>query len=185
MRKGVCPPAFALALSLVTASPVAAEVAVQGRGILFYTDDVGIFSATRRLSRDGDPTQPALDSRLTDKGSDIVLEPDLTLSTSRENRFWTLELSAKGQGFIYTDHARFNHGTLRLQALQAFSTDTRAASVLLCAQPVPGRQRKQAAGSDRADQGIRLQLHLVRATGTYADPEPGSAGVDPVRPAPL
>jgi hypothetical protein len=27
----------------------------QGTG--FYTDDVGIFSATRRLTRDGDPTQ--------------------------------------------------------------------------------------------------------------------------------
>jgi hypothetical protein len=26
----------------------------EGQGILFYTDDVGLFSATRRLSRDGD-----------------------------------------------------------------------------------------------------------------------------------
>jgi hypothetical protein len=112
-------------MSVAAASPVSAGVTVQGRGILFYTDDVGIFSATRRLSRDGDPTQPALDSRLTDKGSDVVFEPDLTLSTSRVNRWGTLELSAKGQGFIYTDHARFNHGTLRLEALQAFSPETK------------------------------------------------------------
>jgi hypothetical protein len=117
--------AFALALSLVPAAPVAAEVTVKGRGVFFYTDDVGIFSATRRLSRHDDPTQPALDTRLTDKGSDVVFEPDLVLSTLRENRFGTLELSAKGQGFIYTDNTRFNHGTLRLDALQAFSPSTR------------------------------------------------------------
>jgi hypothetical protein len=36
----------------------------EGQGTLFYTDDVGLFSATRRLSRDGDPTQPAIDSKL-------------------------------------------------------------------------------------------------------------------------
>ena len=117
--------AFVLAMSVAAASPAAAEVTVQGRGILFYTDDVGIFSATRRLSRDGDPTQPALDSRLTDKGSDVVFEPDLTLTTSRGNRWGTLELSAKGQGFIYTDHTRYSHGTLRLQATQDFSPETK------------------------------------------------------------
>ena len=53
-----------------------AEVGFDTQGILFYTDDVGVFSATRRLSRDGDPTQPAIDTRLTDKGSDVVFEPD-------------------------------------------------------------------------------------------------------------
>jgi len=40
----------------------------EGRRIFFYTDDVGLFSATRRLSLDGDPTQPPIDSKLTDKG---------------------------------------------------------------------------------------------------------------------
>jgi len=47
---------------------------LEGREILFYTDDVGLFSATRRLSRDGDPTQPTIDSKLTDKGSDMIFE---------------------------------------------------------------------------------------------------------------
>ena len=98
---------------------------MQGRGILFYTDDVGIFSATRRLSRDGDPTQPAIDTSLTNKGSDVIFEPDLNVAALLHNRLGTLELSAKGQGFIYTDHTRFNHGTLRLQATQAFSPETR------------------------------------------------------------
>jgi len=32
---------------------------LEGKGTLFYTTDAGLFSATRRLSLDGDPTQPA------------------------------------------------------------------------------------------------------------------------------
>ena len=40
--------------------PVArADWSAIAQGTGFYTDDVGIFSATRRLTRDGDPTQPA------------------------------------------------------------------------------------------------------------------------------
>jgi len=124
-RRAFAHATFALIASLVVATPAAAEVTVQGRGILFYTDDVGIFSATRRLTRDGDPTQPAIDSRLANQGSDVVFEPDLTLSMSRGNRWGALTLNAKGQGFIFTDHGRFNHGTLRLEALQAFSPETK------------------------------------------------------------
>lgn len=102
-----------------------AEVTVNGRAILFYTDDVGIFSATRRLSRDGDPTQPALDTRLTDKGSDVVFEPDLTIGKAFSNSLGTTELSIRGQGFVYSDHTIYSHGTLRLQAVQRLSDATR------------------------------------------------------------
>jgi hypothetical protein len=104
---------------------VQAEVSVDGRAMLFYTDDVGIFSATRRLSRDGDPTQPALDSRLTDKGSDVVFEPDVTIGKAFISRYGTTTVDARGQGFIFTDDTRFTHGTLRLQAVHAFSPETR------------------------------------------------------------
>jgi len=98
---------------------------LKGRGILFYTDDVGLFSATRRLSRDGDPTQPAIDSKLTDKGSDIVFEPLLAVTRSLTNNLGRLDLNVQGQGFIFTDNPQFNHGTLRLQATQALSSATR------------------------------------------------------------
>jgi len=113
-----------LALSLV-ASPAQDEWTVRGTGILFWTDDIGIFSATRRLSRDGDPTQPALDTRLTDQGSSVVFEPQLNISTSLQNRLGTLQLSALGQGFIFTEDSRFNQGMLRLQAVQSVSPETR------------------------------------------------------------
>ncbi|SLM49078.1 conserved exported protein of unknown function [Nitrospira japonica] len=101
-----------------------AETNFEGRALLFYTDDVGIFSATRRLTRDEDPTQPALDSILTNQGSDVVFEPDAIARTSVDNRWGTTHLSIRGQGFIYAENPRYNHGTLKVQALQAFTPDT-------------------------------------------------------------
>jgi hypothetical protein len=111
-------------LSLL-ASTAQAEWTVGATGILFWTDDIGIFSATRRMSRDGDPTQPALDTHLTDKGSSVVFEPQLNISTSLQNRLGTLQLSALGQGFIFTEDSRFNQGMLLLQAVQSVSPATR------------------------------------------------------------
>lgn len=94
---------------------------LEGRGTLFYTDDVGLFSATRRLSRDGDPTQPAIDSKLTDQGSDMIFEPLLSVTRSLTNNLGRLNLNVQGQGFVFTENPQFNHGTLRLQATQALS----------------------------------------------------------------
>jgi hypothetical protein len=97
---------------------------LKGRGILFYTDDVGLFSATRRLSRDGDPTQPAIDSKLTDKGSDVVFEPLVGVTRSLTNTLGRLDLKVEGQGFVFTENPQFNHGTMRLQAVQELSSST-------------------------------------------------------------
>ena len=98
---------------------------LEGQGILFYTDDVGLFSATRRLSRDGDPTQPAIDSKLTNQGSDMVFEPLLNVTRSLTNSLGRLDLNVQGQGFVFTENPDFNHGTMRLQATQALSSATR------------------------------------------------------------
>ena len=104
--------------------------AVQGdwsataHGTMFYTDDVGVFSATRRLTLDGDPTQPALDNQLTGQGSDAVFEPMLDVARSFANAYGTTTLDLRGQGFVYFDQSIYSHGTLRLQAKQAFSDKT-------------------------------------------------------------
>jgi hypothetical protein len=98
---------------------------LEGGGILFYTDDVGLFSATRRLSRDSDPTQPAIDSKLTDQGSDVVFEPMVDITRSLTNKLGSLDLNVQGQGFVFTENPEFNHGMLRLQATQALSSATR------------------------------------------------------------
>lgn len=102
-----------------------AELNVEGTGILFYTDDVGIFSATRRLSRDGDPTQPAIDSQLTNKGSDVIFEPRLDIGKSFTNRYGTTTLDIRGQGFIFADHSRFNQGSLRIQGVHELNPESR------------------------------------------------------------
>jgi hypothetical protein len=126
-------PARAVALLIILASlwllPQSSSAeegwSLEGQGILFYTDDVGLFSATRRLSRDGDPTQPAIDSKLTDQGSDMVFEPMASLTRSMTNNLGRLDLNVQGQGFVFTENPDFNHGTLRIQATQDLSSATR------------------------------------------------------------
>jgi len=113
------------ALLFTLAPSASAELHVEGTGILFYTDDVGIFSATRRLSRDGDPTQPAIDSQLTNQGSDVIFEPRLDIGKSFTNRYGTTTLDIRGQGFIFTDHTRFNQGSLRVQGVHELNPESR------------------------------------------------------------
>lgn len=113
-----------IAAGLFCSVDVGADWATTTHGTLFYTDDVALFSATRRLTLDGDPTQPALDNRLTGQGSDGVFEPMLDVARSFDTAYGTTTLDLRGQAYIYFDHTRFNHGTLRVQATQAFSPRT-------------------------------------------------------------
>lgn len=105
--------------------PVAADDwTVTTHGTLFYTDDVAIFSATRRLSLDGDPTQPALDKRLTGQGADGVFEPMLNVARSLTSNYGTSTFDLQGQGFVFFDQTRYNQGTFRFEAKQDFSPKT-------------------------------------------------------------
>lgn len=115
----------AVLLAISGTAPAFAEWSLTTRGTLFYTDDVGIFSATRRLTRDADPTQPALDSRLTGQGSDGVFEPMLKLSNSFDSRYGTTTLDLRGDGFVFFDHTQYSNGTLFLQGKHAFTPETR------------------------------------------------------------
>jgi len=115
---------FLLCLAACGISTGWAEWSATTQGTLFYTDDVGIFSATRRLSRDGDPTQPALDSKLTGQGSAFVFDPQAEVANSFDNRYGITTLNLQGSGFIYVDNSRYNHGALRAQVKQAFNPET-------------------------------------------------------------
>lgn len=116
---------FVMVLSfLLFETPAFAEVTVESRATLFYTDDVALFSATRRLSVHEDPTQPALDTSLTRKGSDMVFEPDLILSKLIASSWGKTVLSVKAQGFIFAVNPRFNQASVGVQAVHSFTPDT-------------------------------------------------------------
>jgi len=101
-----------LALAIVTdATPCTAEWTVNAQGSLFYTDNVGLFSATRRLDLHGRSHHtPAIDSALTAKRSDMLFEPDANV-TSQLGR---TDLSFRGQAFVYAVAPKFNNATSAL-----------------------------------------------------------------------
>lgn len=110
---------------LLVATTAWAEWTVNTQGNLFYTDDVALFSATRRLNLHGDPTQPVVDTLLTGKGSDLVFEPTLNVAKSFASRLGRTELSFRGQAYVYAINPRFTHGSFGLQALHHINPDTR------------------------------------------------------------
>jgi hypothetical protein len=116
---------FGAALLLMVATTAWADWTVNTQGNLFYTDDVALFSATRRLNLHGDPTQPVIDTALTGKGSDMVFEPDINVIKSFSSQLGHTELSFRGQAFVYAVNPRFTHGSFGLQALHHMDANTR------------------------------------------------------------
>ena len=104
--------------------PCMAEWGLDVRSNMFYTDDVALFSATRRLSRQQDPTQPALDSALADQGDGVVYEPMATVATTFDFMGRNTEFFIRGQGFVFVDHSRFNHGSLGVKAIHDLTSLT-------------------------------------------------------------
>lgn len=102
-----------------------AEWTVQGESYMFYTDDVALFSATRRLSRNQDPTQPAIDRELAEQGDDVAYEPVLEVAKSFGSPGRQTEIGVRGQAFVFAENGRFNHGTLGVTIMQEFSPSTK------------------------------------------------------------
>lgn len=97
-----------------------------------YTTDVFQFSAARRLALGEDPSQPTIVP--LDKPSDVIVEPSIEMTRALSTNWGRTELSVKAQGFLYTEHAIFNHAEYRLQAKQELDRDT---SLLLRYRYVP------------------------------------------------
>ena len=109
-------PFLVLSFLAAFASPCMAEWELDVRSNAYYTDDVALFSATRRLSRHQDPTQPALDSALADQGDGFVYEPMAQVMTTFDLMGRNTKLLVRGQGFVFVDDSRFNHGSLGVEA---------------------------------------------------------------------
>ena len=102
-----------------------AEWSVSAESYLFYTDDAALFSSTRRLARNQDPTQPIIDRPLAEQGEDVVYEPAARVTKSFGSPGSQTEVSVRGQGFLFADNGRFNHGTLGVQVTQELSAETK------------------------------------------------------------
>ena len=95
---------------------------VGGEMNAFYTDDVALFSASQRLSLQEDPTQPVIQT--TGQGSSGVFEPAVHVTRSFQSSWGKTDLTARAQGFVFTDQTAFSHGTYGLQLTQTLPNET-------------------------------------------------------------
>ncbi len=112
---------WSIVLLISMQQAVGAEWAIEGEGNVFYTNDVSIFSATRRLSLREDPTQPIIE--VTGQGEDVVFEPLVSLKNSFQTPWGAIALSASGQGFVFAENPAFTHGTYGLQITQSLPSN--------------------------------------------------------------
>lgn len=111
-------------LLLAMASPALAEWSVTGGSSLFYTDNASLFSATRRSSLDGDPSQPVLDTSAFGHGKDMVFEPNLRVMKFIPNSWGQTAFTIKARGFVYAVNPEFSQAGIYLEGVHAFSPDT-------------------------------------------------------------
>lgn len=97
------------------------EIKFVGETNVFYTSDVSIFSASQRLSLREDPTQPFLET--TGVGDDVVYEPVLKAMKTLQPSWGKMKVQLRAQGYIFTSHTKFNHGTYGLQLTQELPAD--------------------------------------------------------------
>lgn len=89
----------------------------------YYTDDVALFSATRRLSLKDDPTQPNIDK--TGQGSDFIYEPSLEAEWTGQNAFGEMSAAADVGAYVFTHQTAFSHGLFDFELAQSFDTQTK------------------------------------------------------------
>ena len=80
---------------------------------LFYTNDIGLFSVTRKLSLLEDPTQPVVDR--PQQGNDFVYEPNAVLSYESNNPLGEFDFRLDAGGYVFVDEHEFTHGFYQLQ----------------------------------------------------------------------
>ncbi len=97
-----------------------AEWSAEVNNTAYYTDDVALFSVTRRLSLKDDPTQPTVDR--PGQGGDFVYEPGATLEWQGENRLGKLLMAMDASGYVFAGQSAFSHGLYEFRLAQTFTT---------------------------------------------------------------
>ena len=108
---------------LITSTTVQAKWSAGSDFSAYYTDDVGLFSVTRRLSLEEDPTQPIVDE--PDQGSDFVYEPNVYVSWDTENKLGEFLVSLDAGGYIFQNHSDYTHGFLQFAIEQELAENTK------------------------------------------------------------
>lgn len=109
---------------VATISSAFAEWSITADGYLYYTDDVALFSATRRSNIDGDPSQPVLDVSRTGLGSDMVFEPGFLISHAITTGLGRTAFSIKPQGFVFAVNPEWSQASVAAEALHSFTPRT-------------------------------------------------------------
>ena len=115
------PAAFLL---LSTAVPALAEWSATAGSSLFYTDNSNLFSATRRSSLDGDPSQPVVENSPFGHNKDMVFEPTLRVMKFVPSSWGQTAFTAKVRGFVYAVNPEFSQAGIYLEGVHAFNPDT-------------------------------------------------------------
>lgn len=115
--------AVLFALVMAMNNPAEAEWSLNTNNSAYYTDDVALFSVTRRLSLKDDPTQPVVDRPA--QGGGFVYEPSAELEWSGNNALGKTRLSLDAGGYVFADRSEFTHGLYEFQFAQTFVTGTK------------------------------------------------------------
>ena len=108
-------------LSLFTPAAKAEWLAKFGASS-YFTDDVALFSVSRRFSLKDDPTQPSVDH--PQQGSDFVFEPSAEVEWTGENQWGEMLISLDAAGYLFSQKTAYSHGLYELEISQKFVTDT-------------------------------------------------------------
>ncbi len=132
----------------------------------YYTDDVGLFSVTRRLSLDEDPTQPIVDE--PNQGADFVYEPYASINWAAENKLGDFNLSAAAGGYIFQTRTAYTHGFLDLEIEQGLTEKTKISllydfipGLFIGENSVPQRQNSVSAEHDEHEAKEQLDSHVL------------------------
>jgi hypothetical protein len=119
-----CPPVYlSIVLITIASADANAEWRSQVNAGSYYTDDVALFSVTRRLSLQDDPTQPIVDR--PQQGGDFVFEPKAELVLTGTNSWGEAEFSANADGYLFTDQSAYSHGLFEVKLSQKWMAGTK------------------------------------------------------------
>lgn len=112
-----------LLISLSVSNTLQAEWSGGGDFSVYYTDDVGLFSVTRRLSLEEDPTQPIVDE--PNQGSDAVYDPNVYIGWDTDNSLGEFQMTLDAGGYIFQNHSDYSHGFMQFALAQEFASKTK------------------------------------------------------------